>query len=343
MTTLPTLRSRLRAIARGAAATTTLFASLHASADTTLLNVSYDPTRELYAAYDKLFSAWYQQTAHTAVTVRTTNGGSGAQARQVLNGQQADVVTLGIASDIDALAAHKLLRPDWQKQLANRSTPYTSTIVFLVRAGNPKGIHDWNDLTRPGVGVVTPNPKTSSGARWNYLAAWAYAIQQPGGNEASAKAFEKALYQNVKVLDSGARGATNSFVERGIGDVLVAWEDDALLAVNKLAPGKYQVVVPSISIRCEPPVAVVDSVVDRRGTRAVAQAYLEHLYSPEAQALIAQNYYRPADPAVAARFAKSFPAIKLVDIDNPMFGGWHDAQARHFADGGVFDQIFQPK
>ncbi|MFP3588712.1 sulfate ABC transporter substrate-binding protein [Paraburkholderia sp. SIMBA_055] len=319
-----------------------LVASLHAGADTTLLNVSYDPTRELYTAYDKLFSTWYRQTNGDTVTVRTTNGGSGAQARQVLAGQQADVVTLGIASDIDALAAHGLLRKDWQSQLANNSTPYTSTIVFLVRAGNPKGIHDWNDLVKPGVGVVTPNPKTSSGARWNYLAAWAYAIHQPGGNEASAKTFEKALYSNVKVLDSGARGATNSFVERGIGDVLVAWEDDALLAVNKLAPGKYQVIVPSISIRCEPPVAMVDTVVDRRGTRKVALAYLEHLYSPEAQALIAQNYYRPADPSVAAKYAKTFPSVKLVGIDDPMFGGWHTAQATHFSDGGVFDQIFQP-
>ncbi|PLZ01301.1 hypothetical protein CY652_17110 [Burkholderia sp. WAC0059] len=319
-----------------------LAAAPTAWADTTLLNVSYDPTRELYAAYDKLFSAWYKQTTGTAVTVRTTNGGSGAQARQVLNGQQADVVTLGIASDIDALASHNLLRKDWQKQLPDNSTPYTSTIVFLVRAGNPKGIHDWNDLVRPGVGVVTPNPKTSSGARWNYLAAWAYAMRQPGGNEAKAEAFEKALYHNVKVLDSGARGATNSFVERGIGDVLVAWEDDALLTVNKLAPGKFQIIVPSISIRCEPPVAVVDSVVDRRGTRAAAEAYLKHLYSPEAQALVAQNYYRPSDPTVAAKYAKEFPAVKLINIDDPMFGGWHDAQVKHFADGGIFDQIFQP-
>ncbi|WP_321920521.1 sulfate ABC transporter substrate-binding protein [Paraburkholderia tropica] len=332
----------LPALARALLLAGSLFTSMHAFADTTLLNVSYDPTRELYTAYDKLFSTWYDKTTGTKVTVRTTNGGSGAQARQVLNGQQADVVTLGIASDIDALAAHDLVRKDWQKQLANNSTPYTSTIVFLVRAGNPKGIHDWGDLAKPGLGVVTPNPKTSSGARWNYLAAWAWAMQQPGGNEASAKAFEKSLYHNVKVLDSGARGATNSFVERGIGDVLVAWEDDALLAVNKLAPGKYQVIVPSISIRCEPPVAVVDSVVDRRGTRKIAQAYLEHLYAPDAQELIAQNYYRPADPAIAAKYAKTFPAVKLIGIEDPMFGGWHTAQAKHFADGGVFDQIFQP-
>ncbi|WP_225031643.1 sulfate ABC transporter substrate-binding protein [Paraburkholderia sp. XV] len=340
---LAALLSSAASVSRGALLLGGLLASLHAAAtDTTLLNVSYDPTRELYTAYDKLFSAWYRQTGGETLTVRTTNGGSGAQARQVLAGQQADVVTLGIASDIDALAARGLLRKDWQRQLPYNSTPYTSTIVFLVRAGNPKGIHDWNDLVKPGVGVVTPNPKTSSGARWNYLAAWAYAMRQPEGNEVSAKAFEKKLYRNVKVLDSGARGATNSFVERGIGDVLVAWEDDALLAVNKLAPGKYQVVVPSISIRCEPPVAVIDSVVDQRGTRKIAQAYLEHMYSPEAQALIAENYYRPAEPSIAAKYARLFPAVKLVGIDDPMFGGWHVAQAKHFADGGVFDQIFQP-
>jgi sulfate transport system substrate-binding protein len=275
------------------------------------------------------------------VTIRQSHGGSGKQARSVIDGLRADVVTLALAYDIDAIATNgKLLPANWQMRLPQNSAPYTSTIVLLVRKGNPKAIKDWGDLARPGVSVITPNPKTSGGARWNYLAAWAWALKQPGGSDATAKAFIAKLYHNVPVLDSGARGATTTFVQRGIGDVLIAWENEAHLAQKELGPGKFEIIVPSLSILAEPPVAVVDKVVLRRGTRAVAQAYLEHLYSKEAQEIIAKNYYRPRDPAVAAAHAADFPKVELVTID--LFGGWAKAQATHFADGGTFDKIYSP-
>jgi sulfate/thiosulfate-binding protein len=307
----------------------------------TILNVSYDPTRELYDDYNAAFAKfWHAKTGQT-VTVQQSNGGSGKQARAVIDGLAADVVTLALAYDIDAISQKaKLLPSNWQSRLPNNSTPYTSTIVFLVHRGNPKNIHDWNDLVRPGVSVITPNPKTSGGARWNFLAAWAYALTQRGGNDASAKAFVTKLYNNVPVLDSGARGSTTTFVERGIGDVEIAWENDAFLAVEKLGPGKFQIVRPSLSILAEPPVALVDGVVDKKGTRAVAQAYLEHLYTPEGQTIIAHHYFRPRLASVAKRYAWQFPAMKMVSIQK--FGGWDKAQATFFADGGVFDQIYQP-
>ncbi|WP_043359144.1 sulfate ABC transporter substrate-binding protein, partial [Methyloversatilis universalis] len=270
---------------------------------------------------------------------KQSHGGSGKQARSVIDGLEADVVTLALAYDVDALHDNgKLIPADWQKRLPHNASPYTSTIVFLVRKGNPKGLKDWNDLVRPGVEVITPNPKTSGGARWNYLAAWAYAAKQPGGSDATAKEFVKKLFANVKVLDSGARGSTTTFVERGIGDVLIAWENEAYLAVKELGPDKFEIVTPSLSILAEPPVSVVDKVVDKRGTRAVATAYLEYLYSPEGQEIAAQNYYRPIDPKVAAKYAKTFAPVKLFTIDAE-FGGWQKAQKAHFADGGVFDQI----
>jgi len=306
-----------------------------------ILNVSYDPTRELYDDYNAVFARYWKKKTGQSVTVQQSNGGSGKQARAVIDGLQADVVTLALAYDIDAIAEKaKLLPPNWQTRLPNNSTPYTSTIVFLVRQGNPKRIRDWNDLVRPGVSVITPNPKTSGGARWNFLAAWAYALAQRGGNDASAKAFVAKLYQNVPVLDSGARGSTTTFVERGMGDVLIAWENDALLAVNKLGRGQFQIVRPSMSILAEPPVAVVDGVVSKRGTRAIAEAYLRYLYSPTGQDLIARHYFRPRLASVARRYAAQFPAMKLVTIDR--FGGWKRAQETYFADGGVFDQIYQP-
>ena len=270
--------------------------------------MSYDPTRELYDDYNAAFAKYWQAKTGQTVTVQQSNGGSGKQARAVIDGLAADVVTLALAYDIDAISQKaKLLPANWQSRLPNNSTPYTSTIVFLVRKGNPKNIHDWNDLVRPGVSVITPNPKTSGGARWNFLAAWAYALAQPGGNDASAKAFVTKLYKNVPVLDSGARGSTTTFVERGIGDVVIAWENDALLAVEKLGPGKFQIVRPSLSILAEPPVALVDGVVDKKGTRAVAQAYLEYLYTPEGQTIIAHHYFRPRLAAVAKRYAWQFP------------------------------------
>ena len=309
-------------------------------APVTLLNVSYDPTREFYEAVNGAFAAdWKRRTGETVV-INQSHGGSGKQARAVIDGLDADVVTLGLAYDIDALAVQgKLIPADWQKRLPSNSTPYTSTIVFLVRAGNPKGIHDWGDLVRPGVGVITPNPKTSGGARWNYLAAWAWAKSRPAATDATAQAFVQALFKNVPVLDSGARGATVTFVERQVGDVLLAWENEALLAVNKLGAGKLEIVVPPQSILAEPPVSVVDKVVDRRGTRKVAEAYLTYLYSPAGQDLAAKFYFRPRDAAIAARYAAQFRPVKLVTIDNE-FGGWARAQARHFADGGTFDQIY---
>ena len=310
------------------------------AAEVTLLNVSYDPTRELYAEYNVAFAKYWQGKTGQAVKINQSHGGSGKQARSVIDGLEADVVTLGLAYDVDELSTKARLIPaDWQKRLPHNSSPYTSTIVFLVRKGNPKGIKDWDDLVRPGVQVITPNPKTSGGARWNYLAAWGYALKKPGGSDARAREFVAALYRNVPVLDSGARGSTTTFVERGIGDVLIAWENEAYLALKEFGPEKFQIVNPSVSILAEPPVSIVDKVVDKHGTRAVSQAYLEYLYSPEGQKIIAENFYRPVDPAVAAQYAAKFPQIALFRIDD-VFGGWTKAQTTHFNDGGVFDQIF---
>ncbi|GEJ58947.1 sulfate ABC transporter substrate-binding protein [Anaeromyxobacter diazotrophicus] len=312
-----------------------------AAGEVKLLNVSYDPTRELYDGVNAAFAKrWKERTGQT-VLVKQSHGGSGKQARSVVDGLEADVVTLALAYDVDALAKAGLLAANWQERLPHHAAPYTSTIVFLVRKGNPKHLQDWDDLVKPGVQVITPNPKTSGGARWNYLAAWAHAARKPGGDEAKAKAFVKALYKNVPVLDSGARGATTTFVERGLGDVLLAWENEAFLAVEQLGQGRFEIVVPRSSILAEPPVAVVDQHVDRHGTRAVAQAYLEFLYTAEGQELAAKHFYRPRDPAVAARYAARFPKLDLVTVDGA-FGGWTQAQAKHFADGGVFDQIFTP-
>ena len=303
-----------------------------------LLNVSYDPTRELYQDFNKAFAEhWKQQTGDT-VTVQQSHGGSGKQARSVIDGLEADVVTLALAYDIDALADRKLLPLDWQKKLPNNASPYTSTIVFLVRKGNPKHINNWPDLARSGVDVITPNPKTSGGARWNYLAAWGFALAN-GGTPASAKDFVKRIYANTKVLDSGARGATTTFVERGIGDVLIAWENEAYLAVKELGPDKFQIVTPSLSILAEPPVSVVDANAEAKGVKPLAEAYLDYLYSPAAQAIIAKNFYRPAHPEFANKDdLKKFHKISLVTIDKA-FGGWAAAQKKHFADGGIFDQI----
>ena len=311
------------------------------AADITLLNVSYDPTRELYQDVNTAFAKEWKGKTGDNVKIKQSHGGSGKQARAVLDGLEADVVTLALAYDIDALAERKLLAADWQKRLEHNSSPYTSTIVFLVRKGNPKGIKDWNDLIKPGVSVITPNPKTSGGARWNHLAAWGYALRQPGGNEAKAKEFLGKLYKNVPVLDSGARGATTTFVERGIGDVLIAWENEAYLAVKELGPTKFDIITPSISILAEPPVAVVDKVVDKRGTRKVAEAYLQYLYTDEAQDIIAKNYYRPATAKASQKYASQFAKVNLFTIEQ--VGGWTAAQKAHFADGGIFDQIYQPK
>jgi sulfate/thiosulfate-binding protein len=311
-----------------------------AQAQTTLLNVSYDPTRELYQEFNREFAKHWQALSGETVTIKQSHGGAGKQARAVIDGLEADVVTLALAFDIDAIAEQTGKIPaNWQTRLANNSSPYTSTIVFLVRKGNPKGIKDWGDLVKPGVEVITPNPKTSGGARWNYLAAWAYALKQPGGNEQTAQAFVTELIKHVPVLDSGARGATNTFVQRGIGDVLLAWENEAFLSINELGPDKFEIVVPSISILAEPPVTVVDGVANKRGTAQVAQAYLEYLYSPVGQKIAAKHYYRPvkpehADPADVARF----PKVELITIED--LGGWQAAQKKHFADGGVFDQIY---
>jgi len=306
-----------------------------------LLNVSYDPTRELYQDVNAAFSAQWKAKTGKDVVIQQSHGGSGKQARAVIDGLEADVLTLALAYDIDAVAESGLLAKDWQKRLPANSAPYTSTIVFLVRKGNPKGIRDWSDLVKPGVAVITPNPKTSGGARWNYLAAWAWALAQPGGNEPRARAFVAALYRNVPVLDSGARGSTNTFVQRGLGDVLLAWENEAFLSIKELGPDKVDVVFPPFSILAEPPVAVVDKVVDKKGTRAIAQAYLEYLYTPAGQALAAKHYYRPRDKAAFAKAPVKFTELKLVTIDE-VFGGWQKAQKAHFADGGIFDQIYQP-
>ncbi|MFZ5454795.1 MAG: sulfate ABC transporter substrate-binding protein [Pseudomonadota bacterium] len=332
------MKTTLRTLAASLLLGTTLVANSFA-ADITLLNVSYDPTRELYQDFNSAFAKRWKAKTGDNVTIKQSHGGSGKQARSVIDGLEADVVTLALAYDVDALHQNgKLIPADWQKRLQHNASPYTSTIVFLVRKGNPKGLKDWSDLVKPGVEVITPNPKTSGGARWNYLAAWAYALKQPGGSDATAKDFVKKLFANVKVLDSGARGSTTTFVERGIGDVLIAWENEAYLAVKELGPDKFEIVTPSLSILAEPPVSVVDKVVDKRGTRAVATAYLEYLYSPEGQEIAAQNYYRPIDPKVAAKYAKTFAPVKLFTIDDE-FGGWTKAQKTHFADGGVFDQI----
>jgi sulfate transport system substrate-binding protein len=311
-----------------------------AAAPVELLNVSYDPTRELYRDIDAAFAAQWKAKTGQIVTIKQSHGGSGAQSRAVIDGLQADVVTLALAADIDAIADRsKAIAPNWQSRLPLNSTPYYSTIVFLVRKGNPKGIQDWDDLIKPGVKVITPNPKTSGGARWNYLAAWGYA-QRKTGSVAGARDYMTKLFRNVPVLDSGARGATTTFVQRGQGDVLLAWENEAYLATNQLGKGKFEIVYPSISILAEPPVALVDKVVDRKNSRAVAEAYLNFLYTPEAQSIIGKNFYRPRDPAVAAQFKDRFKSLPLLSIDKN-FGGWKRVQAAHFNDGGVFDQVFE--
>ncbi|MCA3130456.1 MAG: sulfate ABC transporter substrate-binding protein [Betaproteobacteria bacterium] len=309
-------------------------------AETTLLNVSYDPTRELYQQINAAFAKQWEAKTGQKVTIKQSHGGSGRQARSVIDGLDADVVTLALAYDIDEIASRgKLLPQAWQKRLPDNSAPYTSTIVFLVRKGNPKGIRDWDDLVRKDVAVITPNPKTSGGARWNYLAAWAYAVKKFAGDEAKVKDFIAALYRNVPVLDTGARGSLTTFTERGIGDVFISWENEAFLATKELGPDKYDIVLPSLSILAEPPVTLVDRVADRRGTRKVAEAYLQFLYTPEAQDIIGANYYRPRDPQAAAKYARQFPKLNLVTVDGE-FGGWQKAQKTHFLDGGVFDQVF---
>jgi sulfate/thiosulfate-binding protein len=302
------------------------------------LNVSYDPTRELYQEYNAAFAKHWKSKGGEDISFKQSHGGSGKQGRSVIDGLEADVVTLALAYDIDALAQRGLIPENWQTRLPNSSSPYTSTIVFLVRKGNPKKIKDWNDLVKSGVGVVTPNPKTSGGARWNYLAAWGYALRQPKGNADSAKQFLKQLYQNVKVLDSGARGSLTTFAERGIGDVFLSWENEAYLAVKELGPEKFEIVTPSVSILAEPPVTVVDKYAKKHGTLAIANAYLQYLYSPEGQDIAGKHYYRPTDPKIAAKYAKQFAPVKLFTIKD--FGGWSAAQAAHFSDDGIFDQIY---
>ncbi len=329
-------------IALAIAAGMSIAAAQGAPKPVTLLNVSYDPTRELYEDFNDQFATYWKGKTGQDVTIRQSHGGSGKQARSVIDGLEADVVTLALAYDIDQIAEKGASLPaNWQTRLPNNSSPYTSTIVFLVRKGNPKGIKDWGDLIKPGVSVITPNPKTSGGARWNYLAAWAWALRQPGSNDATAKAFVGKLYENVPVLDAGARGSTTTFVERGIGDVLLAWENEALLAIKELGPGKFEVVAPSISILAEPPVAVVDKVAGKHGTKAVAQAYLEYLYTSAGQELAAKHFYRPRLAAVASKYESQFPKVALITIDE-VFGGWKKAHATHFADGASFDQIYQP-
>ena len=331
-------------LAAGAALALTLFAGGLALADTTILNVSYDPTRELYKAINEAFAKdWKAKTGET-VTIEQSHGGSGKQARAVIDGLQADVVTLALEADIDAIVKNSgKIKEGWRSRLADNSSPYTSTIVFLVRKGNPKAIKDWDDLIKPGVQVITPNPKTSGGARWNYLAAWAYADQKYGHSEAKDKEFIANLYSHVPVLDTGARGSTTTFAQRGIGDVLLAWENEAFLALDELGADNFEIVVPSLSIKAEPSVALVDANVDAKGTRKVAEAYLNFLYTPEAQKLIAHNYYRPSKPELAdAKDLARVPKVKLVTIDDPLFGGWAKAQPTHFADGGIFDQVYKP-
>jgi sulfate transport system substrate-binding protein len=309
------------------------------AAEVTLLNVSYDPTRELYVEFNKAFAAKWKAETGDNLTVKQSHGGSGKQARSVIDGLEADVATLALAYDIDVIAQKGLLHADWQKKLPDNASPYTSTIVFIVRKGNPKGVKDWADLVKPGISVVTPNPKTSGGARWNYLAAWGYALKQPGGSEETAKQFVAQLYKNVPVLDTGARAATITFTDRGIGDVFISWENEAYLAVKELGPDKFEIITPSVSILAEPPVAVVDKVVDKKGTRKVAEAYLQYLYSKEGQEIAAKHFYRPRLAEVAAKYQDQFAKVPLFTIDE-VFGGWTKAQKTHFDDGGVFDQIY---
>ena len=316
-----------------------LWASSAFAADVTLLNASYDPTRELYVDFNKAFAADYQKQTGKSVEIKQSHGGSGSQARAVIDGLQADVVSLALAYDIDAIAAKSLTAADWQKRLPLNASPYTSTIVFLVHKGNPKGIRDWDDLVKPGVGVVTPNPKTSGGARWNYLAAWGYALKKFGSVD-KAKQFVGDLYNNVPVLDTGARGATVTFVERGVGDVLLAWENEAFLALREFGKDKFEMVSPSVSILAEPPLAVVDAVAAKRGTRAVAEAYLRYWYSREGQEIAARNCYRPRDPEIAKEYENSFAKVELFTVDD-VFGGWPKAQKEHFSEGGIFDQIYK--
>jgi sulfate/thiosulfate transport system substrate-binding protein len=316
-----------------------LWASSAFAADVTLLNASYDPTRELYVDFNKAFAADYQKETGKSVEIKQSHGGSGSQARAVIDGLQADVVSLALAYDIDAIAAKSLIAADWQKRLPLNASPYTSTIVFLVRKGNPKRIRDWDDLVKPGVGVVTPNPKTSGGARWNYLAAWGYALKKFGSVD-KAKQFVGDLYNNVPVLDTGARGATVTFVERGVGDVLLAWENEAFLALREFGKDKFEMVSPSVSILAEPPLAVVDAVADKKGTRAVAEAYLRYWYSREGQEIAARNCYRPRDPEIAKEYENSFAKVELFTVDD-VFGGWAKAQQEHFSEGGIFDQIYK--
>jgi sulfate/thiosulfate-binding protein len=306
-----------------------------------LLNVSYDPTRELYVSFNDAFAKYWKGKAGETVSIKQSHGGSGKQARSVIDGLQADVVTLALAYDIDAIAGKGLIAQDWQKRLPNNSTPYTSTIVFLVRKGNPKHIKDWPDLVKPGLEIITPNPKTSGGARWNYLAAWAYGLKKNDGREDAALALVAALYKNVSVLDSGARGALTTFAQREQGDVLIAWENEAYLALKEFSGEGFEVVTPSLSILAEPPVAVVDKVVDKKGTRKVAEAYLEYLYSDEGQEIAAKNYYRPRSEKISEKYAKQFGKVELITVDE-VFGGWRVAQKKHFDDGGVFDQIYKP-
>lgn len=326
----------VKGIVRTLVGSVMLSGAAHA-ADIDLLNVSYDPTRELYAHLGKAFADRWKVDGGKTIEVKTSNGGSGAQARAVIDGLQADVVTLALAYDIDAIAERGLIAKDWQSRLPQNSSPYTSTIVFLVRRGNSKNIKDWDDLVRSGVKVITPNPKTSGGARWNYLAAWGYALRKYGGAD-KAREFVKAIYANVPVLDTGARGSTVTFVERGVGDVLLAWENEAFLAIDELGKDKFEIVVPSISILAEPPVAVVDTVVDKKGTRSSAEAFLKFIYTPEGQAIVAKDYYRPRDPNIAKDYEGRFPKVQLLTIDD--FGGWQKAQGAHFNDHGVFDSIY---
>ncbi|MCU0230423.1 MAG: sulfate ABC transporter substrate-binding protein [Acidobacteria bacterium] len=334
MHSLRTLRLPAAALALAAA-----FAAPVPAASRTMLNVSYDPTRELYQEVNTIFAQQWKQSSGEDLEIRQSHGGSGKQARSVIDGLEADVVTLALAYDVDAIARAGAIAREWQQRLPHNSAPYTSTMVFLVRAGNPKKLRDWNDLARPGVSVITPNPKTSGAARWNYLAAWGWALRQPGGSEASAKELLRGIFKNVPILDTGARASTITFVERGIGDVLLAWENEALLVVKDLKPGEFEIVVPSVSILAEPTVAVVDKVVAKRGTRKLAEAYLGFLYAPAGQEIAAKHYYRPRDPAVATKHASVFPKVALFTIDE-VFGGWDKAHAAHFADGGTFDQIY---
>ena len=341
MKQLNTLKTIIQLMALLAATFSITAPTIASARDITLLNVSYDPTRELYQDFNAAFSKYWQAKTGDTVKVNQSHGGSGKQARAVIDGLQADVATLALAYDVDQLYEKgKLIPKDWQKRLQHNSSPYTSTIVFLVRKGNPKNIKDWNDVIKPGISVITPNPKTSGGARWNYLAAWAYALKQNNNDAAKAKDFVGKLYKNVPVLDSGARGSTTTFVERGIGDVLLAWENEAFLAQKELGAGKVEIVVPSLSILAEPPVTMVDKFAKKHGNEVVANAYLEYLYSDEAQDIIGKNYYRPTSEVATKKYESQFPKLNLVKIDD-VFGGWTKAQKTHFSDGGVFDQIYQ--